>query len=133
MDFFVQNISLTLFFPMWVTLLILIGKFTGILKSKKTILALTLLSSVWGVISSSFVLAKVLLTPNFTYESVINFLNVKGIAFDLGCYVDLISAFLMLIVFTVSLIIQIYAYYYMKEDKSFVRFFTFFNFFTFKI
>ena len=131
MDFFVQNISLTLFFPMWVTLLILIGKFTGILKSKKTILALTLLSSVWGVISSSFVLAKVLLTPNFTYESVINFLNVKGIAFDLGCYVDLISAFLMLIVFTVSLIIQIYAYYYMKEDKSFVRFFTFFNFFTF--
>lgn len=131
MDFFVQNISLTLFFPMWVTLLILIGKFTGILKSKKTILALTLLSSVWGVISSSFVLAKVLLTPNFTYETVINFLNVKGVAFDLGCYVDLISAFLMLIVFAVSLIVQIYAYYYMYEDKSFVRFFTFFNFFTF--
>ena len=131
MDFFVQNMYIAILFPLWVSLLILIGKFTATLKSKKTILILTLISSIWGLISSAFVFGKVALNQNFTYESTIQFLSIQNLNFELGYYVDLLSTFMALIVFAVTLIVQIYAYFYMKEDKSFVRFFTYFNFFLF--
>lgn len=133
MDFFVQNMYIAILFPLWISMLILIGKFTATIKSKKTILILTLISSIWGLISSIFVFAKVALNQTFTYENIIPFLNVQNINFELGYYVDLLSAFMTLIVFAVTLIVQIYAYFYMKEDKSFVRFFTYFNFFLFSM
>ena len=132
MDFFVQNMYIAILFPLWVSMLILIGKFTATLKSKKTILILTLISSIWGLISSAFVFSKVALNQNFTYESTIQFLSIQNLNFELGYYVDLLSTFMALIVFAVTLIVQIYAYFYMREDKSFVRFFTYFNFFLFE-
>ena len=133
MDFFVQNICMTIFFPLWVSLLILVGKFTGTLKSKKMILILTLISNVLCFLASCFVFAKVILNPNFIYENTIPFLSIKNINFEIGCYVDLISSFMLIILFTISLLVQIYAYFYMKNDKSFVRFFTFLNFFIFSM
>lgn len=133
MDFFVQNMYIAILFPLWISMLILIGKFTATIKSKKTILILTLISSIWGLISSIFVFSKVALNQAFTFENTISFLNVQNINFELGYYVDLLSAFMTLIVFAVTLLVQIYAYFYMKEDKSFVRFFTYFNFFLFSM
>ncbi len=133
MDFFVQNMYIAILFPLWISMLILIGKFTATIKSKKTILFLTLISSIWGLISSIFVFSKVVTNQNFTFESTIPFLSVQNISFELGYYVDLLSAFMSLIVFAVAFLVQIYAYFYMKEDKSFVRFFTYFNFFLFSM
>lgn len=133
MDFFVQNMYIAILFPLWISMLILIGKFTATIKSKKTILILTLISSIWGLISSIFVFSKVAINQNFTFESTIPFLSVQNIAFELGYYVDLLSAFMLLIVFAVAFLVQIYAYFYMKEDRSFVRFFTYFNFFLFSM
>lgn len=133
MDFFVQNMYIAILFPLWISMLILIGKFTATIKSKKTILFLTLISSIWGLISSIFVFSKVVTNQNFTFESTIPFLSVQNLSFELGYYVDLLSAFMSLIVFAVAFLVQIYAYFYMKEDKSFVRFFTYFNFFLFSM
>lgn len=133
MDFFVQNMYIAILFPLWISMLILIGKFTATIKSKKTILILTLISSIWGLISSIFVFSKVAINQNFTFESTIPFLSVQNITFELGYYVDLLSAFMSLIVFAVAFLVQIYAYFYMKEDRSFVRFFTYFNFFLFSM
>ena len=84
MDFFVQNMYIAILFPLWVSMLILIGKFTATLKSKKTILILTLISSIWGLISSAFVFGKVALNQNFTYESTIQFLSIQNLNFELA-------------------------------------------------
>lgn len=128
-----HNVLISVFLPLWVTLLILVGKFTSILKSKRIILFLSLFSSLVGVVSSIFVFIIVLTTPNFVLENSYKFLSIKNVYFELGYYIDLISAFMLLILFIISTVVIYYAYYYMKSDKSFVRFFTYLNFFIFSM
>ena len=133
MEFFIQNISSILFFPFWVAVIIFIGKITSLLKSYKMIFSITLLATIWGLISSIFAFSKTVLNLGYVYEDTFSFLSVNNLNFELGCYVDIVSAFMLLVIFAVTLFVQIYSYFYMKEDKSFPRFFALMNLFTFSM
>ena len=111
MEFFVQNISSVLFFPFWVSVIIFIGKITSLLKSRKIIFSITLLATIWGLISSIFAFSRTVLNLDYVFEDTFSFLSVNNLTFELGCYVDLLSAFMILVVFSVTLFVQIYSYF----------------------
>ncbi len=133
MEFFVQNVSSILFFPLWVAVVIFIGKITSLLKSYKTIFGITLLATIWGLISSILVFAKTITNMGYVFEDTFSFISINNLNFELGCYVDLVSAFMLLVIFAVTLFVQIYSYFYMKNDESFPRFFALMNLFTFSM
>ncbi len=133
MEIFIQNIGLTVLFPLWCSVLIFLGNFLSILKSKKIILSLTLLSTTFGLITSLFTFFNAMVTENFVLENTFKFLSVNNFILELGTYIDLTSSFMLLIIFTVTLAVQIYSYSYMYNDASFSRFFALMNFFTFSM
>ncbi|MBR1908427.1 NADH-quinone oxidoreductase subunit L [bacterium] len=131
MEFFIQNASLIILFPLWISVLIFIGKFAGVLKSKKIVFGLTLLSSIFGLIFSIPLFALIAASSGYVYENTFNFLCVNDFSMELGILLDLTSVFMLLIVYAVTLPVQIYSYSYMKNDDGFIRFFALMNFFTF--
>jgi len=133
MEFFVQNVSLVILFPLWTALLIFIGKFTGVLKSKKNILFLTLISTIFGLIFSLSLFGIVTSTPGYVAENTFNFFAVNDFRVECGYLIDLTSVFMLLVVYAVTLPVQIYSYSYMRDDTGFAKFFALMNFFTFSM
>ncbi|HNW26138.1 MAG TPA: NADH-quinone oxidoreductase subunit L [Candidatus Gastranaerophilaceae bacterium] len=133
MDFFFENIYTIMLFPIWIFLIISIGKFFGILDSKPAISGLTLISTLWGLIFSIGILLGILHNPNFSYESSITFLKIEDYALNLGVYVDNIAAVMLILVTGISFIVQLYSSVYMKHDASYPRFFAYLNLFNFSM
>lgn len=133
MDFFISNIYTVILVPLWVCLIILLGKLFAVLQSRRLMAGLTLASSLYVLIFSIAVFAKNLLENTFTYEFTIPFIKINEVEFSLGVYLDGISTWLLLIVAVISLLVQIYSYSYMQNDKSFMRFFAYMNLFSFSM
>ena len=83
MEFFVQNVSSILFFPLWVAVVIFIGKITSLLKSYKTIFGITLLATIWGLISSILVFAKTITNMGYVFEDTFSFISINNLNFEL--------------------------------------------------
>lgn len=133
MDFFISNIYTVILVPLWICLVILLGKLFAVLQSRRLMAGLTLASSLYVLIFSIAVFAKNLLENTFTYEFTIPFIKINEVEFSLGVYLDGISTWLLLIVAVISLLVQIYSYSYMQNDKSFMRFFAYMNLFSFSM
>lgn len=133
MDFFISNIYTVILVPLWICLIILLGKLFAVLQSRRLMAGLTLASSLYVLIFSIAVFAKNLLENTFTYEFTILFIKINEVEFSLGVYLDGISTWLLLIVAVISLLVQIYSYSYMQNDKSFMRFFAYMNLFSFSM
>lgn len=133
MDFFISNIYTVILVPLWICLIILLGKLFAVLQSRRLMAGLTLASSLYVLIFSIAVFAKNLLENTFTYEFTIPFIKINEVEFSLGVYLDGISTWLLLIVAVISLLVQIYSYSYMQNDKSFMRFFAYMNLFSFSM
>lgn len=133
MDFFISNIYTVILVPLWICLIILLGKLFAVLQSRRLMAGLTLASSLYVLIFSIVVFAKNLLENTFTYEFTIPFIKINEVEFSLGVYLDGISTWLLLIVAVISLLVQIYSYSYMQNDKSFMRFFAYMNLFSFSM
>lgn len=133
MDFFISNIYTVILVPLWICLIILLGKLFAILQSRRLMAGLTLASSLYVLVFSIAAFAKTLLVNGFTYEFTIPFIKINEIEFSLGVYLDALSTWLLLIVAVISLLVQIYSYSYMQNDKSFMRFFAYMNLFTFSM
>lgn len=133
MDFFISNIYTVILVPLWICLVILLGKLFAVLQSRRLMAGLTLASSLYVLIFSIAVFAKNLLENTFTYEFTILFIKINEVEFSLGVYLDGISTWLLLIVAVISLLVQIYSYSYMQNDKSFMRFFAYMNLFSFSM
>ena len=125
MDFFISNIYTVILVPLWVCLIILLGKLFAILQSRRLMAGLTLASSLYVLVFSIAAFAKTLLANGFTYEFTIPFIKINEIEFSIGVYLVALSTWLLLIVAIVSLLVQIYSYSYMQNDKSFMRFFAY--------
>lgn len=133
MDFFISNIYTVILVPLWVCLIILLGKLFAVLQSRRLMAGLTLASSLYVLVFSIAAFAKTLLANGFTYEFTIPFIKINEIEFSIGVYLDALSTWLLLIVVIVSLLVQIYSYSYMQNDKSFMRFFAYMNLFSFSM
>lgn len=133
MDFFISNIYTVILVPLWVCLIILLGKLFAVLQSRRLMAGLTLASSLYVLVFSIAAFAKTLLANGFTYEFTIPFIKINEIEFSIGVYLDALSTWLLLIVAIVSLLVQIYSYSYMQNDKSFMRFFAYMNLFSFSM
>lgn len=133
MEFFINNIYTIILFPLWVFLLVIIGRFFNVVQSKKVISLLTLASTFYGIVfavCSYFYIAK---TPDFVYENSYSFLKIGDYALNLGVYVDNLSVMMLLVVTTISFVVQLYSKDYMSHDKSFPRFFGYLNLFNFSM
>ena len=133
MDFFINNIGTVILVPLWVFVIILFGKLFAVMQSKRFMSGLTYLSTLYGLIFSIFVFAQTTITKGFTFEHIVPFITLSDVRFNIGVYVDGLSAWMLLVVFLISLLVQIYSYFYMQNDKSFMRYFAYMNLFTFSM
>lgn len=133
MDFFINNIYTVILFPLWVFLLIILGRLFNVVQSKKTIAILTLVSTLYGVIFALGSFIYLLRTPNYIYENSYSFLSLQDYTLNFGVFVDNLSVMMLLVVTTISFVVQLYSSNYMKRDKSFPRFFGYLNLFNFSM
>ncbi len=66
-------------------------------------------------------------------ESVYTWLVSDGIRFEVGFLIDSLSALMMVVVTSVSLMVHIYTIGYMKDDPGYQRFFSYISLFTFSM
>lgn len=132
-EFFIDNLYTIVLFPLWVFLIIITGKFFDVLRSKKLITSMTLISTFYGFIFSlgAFLYSKNI--TNFGFESSFPFLKIEDYVFNLGIYVDNLSLLMLLVVTSISFVVQLYSSNYMSHDKSFPRFFAYLNLFNFSM
>lgn len=132
-DFFINNIYSVVLFPLWVFLVIVLGRFFNVVQSRRVIALVTLASTLYGVVFSIGSFLYLLKTPDYIYENSYPFLKIADYSLNFGVFVDNLSAVMLLVVTTISFIVQLYSSNYMFKDKSFPRFFAYLNLFNFSM
>lgn len=133
MDFFVQNLYTIILIPFWLFFVVLLAKFFATIQSKLLMSVLTLASTLYGLIFSIAILIVTTKTPMFLYENSYEILKINKYVFNIGIYVDNLSALMALITCFISLFVQFYSMSYMNKDKSYMRFFALLNMFNFSM
>lgn len=132
-DFFVTNISSVVLFPLWIFLVIILGKFFGVVQSRRIISFMTLASTLYGIVFSIGSFLYLLSTPDYVYENSYPFLKIADYTLNFGVFIDNLSIVMLLLVTTISFVVQLYSSNYMFKDKSFPRFFAYLNLFNFSM
>jgi len=132
MEFFVENAFLIAALPLWIFLIIIFGQNMAIYENKKITVGLTAASTFLGFVASVFVLFWTFNHEN-KYVSDFVWLNAGNIKLSLGMIVDNLSSMMLIVVTSVSLLIQIYSHEYMKNDEGYHTFFAYLNLFNFSM
>lgn len=132
-NIFVNNIYTVALFPLWVFILIALGRFLNVVQSRKVITFLTLGSTLYGMIFAMASFLYMLKTPGYVYENSYPFLRIEDYVMNFGVLLDNLSVVMLLVVTTISFVVQLYSSEYMKHDKSFPRFFAYLNLFNFSM
>lgn len=132
-DFFINNIYSIILFPFWIFLVIILGRFFNVVQSRRVISLITLASTLYGFVFSLGSFLYLLNNPNYTLENSYPFLQIQDYALNFGVYVDNLSVIMLLVVTTISFVVQLYSAKYMFKDKSFSRFFAYLNLFNFSM
>lgn len=133
MEFFVDNIYTIILIPLWIFLLIILGRFFNVVQSRRIITIMTLLSTLYGIVFAIGSFLYMFKTPDFTYENSYPFLQIGDYALNFGVFIDNLSIIMLLLVTTISFVVQLYSSNYMWNDKSFPRFFGYLNLFNFSM
>ncbi len=131
MNFFVENIYSVIFVPFWVSLILFAGKLFAVIKSRKIVNIISLLALFYCLVLSIGVFVKTLIEKGFIYEKSFPFLTISNFNFTFGTYIDGVATWFLLLAVIISLVVQIYSCFYMKNDKSYLRFFALINLFNF--
>ena len=129
MDFFIENIYLIILLPIWISLIIGLNNAGNFSHSKKSTLILTLASTFIGFLFSSALLYQFNLNSQMTIENSFEWIKFNNFSINLGIFVDKIAAIFLFTLMTISFIVHIYSYGYMKDQQSFHRFFIYLNLF----
>lgn len=130
-DIILDNIYLALLLPLWIFLIVMIGRFFSVYVNKKIIYALTLLCSMFGAFLSGSALWT--LSPDKILENEIPFIKINDFIVNFGIYIDRTALIFALVLFLVSFFVQIFAIFYMKNEKKNYRFFALLNLFNFSM
>ncbi|MFA6989320.1 MAG: NADH-quinone oxidoreductase subunit L [Candidatus Gastranaerophilaceae bacterium] len=133
LDFFVNNIWIVPLLPLWAFLIVIFGINLNVYESKKITATITCLSTFAGFVFSIFALVKCLNTANFNYEYNQFWSIAENIKLSVGYLLDNLSIMMLVLVTSVSLLIQIYSHEYMNKDEGYHRFFAYLNFFNFSM
>lgn len=133
MEFFITNIHTVILFPLWIFLLILLGRFIDVIQSRRLISLITLLSTLYCIVFAVGSFLFMIKTPDYVYENTFPFLKIADYTLNFGVMVDNLSVIMLIMVSTISFIVQLYSSNYMWKDKSFPRFFGYLNLFNFSM
>lgn len=125
LDIFAENSFLIPMFPIYAALVIL---FVNTKKFMTTLI--TLVSSGLGILFS-IGLVLYILNGGGSFSIDLPFLSAGEYNFTVGILADKLSAMMLFVVTSISFVVQLYSYWYMKEKKGYNRFFIFLNLFMF--
>ena len=124
-----DNISLILLLPLWIFLIIMVGRFFSVYVHKNIIYLVTLLSSLLGAGACGLALINIKEPADFIYP----FIQINDFSITFGLHVDKLSLIIALLLFIISFSIQLFSISYMKNEKKNYRFFALLNFFNFSM
>lgn len=136
MNFFIDNLYTVVLFPLWIFAIIVLGRLFNVILSRRAIALITLISTLYGVVFSVGCFLFLLKTPefpNFAYETSFPFIKIADYAVNFGVYIDNLSILMLILVTTISFVVQLYSSNYMFKDSSFPRFFGYLNLFNFSM
>lgn len=133
MEFFTDNILIIMFLPLWVSLLIIVNSLTSLTDSKRLTTVLTLFSTGIGLIFSLGLMWMFMKNNSAAIEDNVVWFNSGGLNFYLGILIDKISALFLIVLMSISLIVQLYSHGYMSNDSNFSRYYVYLNFFNFSM
>lgn len=130
-DIILNNIYIVLLLPLWIFLIVMVGRFFSVYVNKTIIYLLTLFSSFFGALLTSLALWK--LPKDMILEVGFNFIQIKNFIINCGLHVDRLGLIFALVLFLVSFLVQLFSISYMKEDKKIYRFYALLNLFNFSM
>lgn len=133
MEFFVNNILLTMFFPIWISLVIITSVVFKISSNRKMTLLFTLISTFIGLIFSLGLFKYVRIPNTLIIEKNILWMPFESLNFYIGTLIDSTSTSFLMILMIVSFLIQLYSYGYMKDKRGFSKYYIYLNFFNFSM
>lgn len=133
MEFIINNILVIMFLPLWVSFIILINSVVSIAESKKLTTVLTLISTFVGIIFAVGIMFAASNSPNPLLEENYLWFSTGGLNFYLGILADKISALFLIILMSVSFVVQLYSYSYMYDEEKYNRYFIYLNLFNFSM
>lgn len=131
MELILQNIWVAAILPLAVFLIIVFGQNFIERLDRKISMCLTAGATFLGLVFSLIALFYIIDNPTSHLQQNVVWLTVGNLSFSMGYLVDELSALMLCIVTSVSLLIQIYSHGYMEKDPSYHRFFAYLAFFNF--
>ncbi len=83
-DFFVNNVYTVVLFPLWIFLIIILGRFFDVVQSKKIIAFMTLASTLYGVVFALGIFFYMIQNPNFVFDNSYQFLKIDDYSLNFG-------------------------------------------------
>ena len=123
------NIYTIILLPLWLFLVIMLGRFFSVYINKRIIQIFTLLTSLLGAISSLGLYK--LFTPDKVFENIYPFIKINDFIIPFGIHIDRLSLIFASVLFLVSFFIQLFSISYTKDEKKQYRFFALLNLFNF--
>lgn len=130
-ELFLDNIYLALLLPLWIFLIIMVGRFFSVYVNKNIIYILTLISSFFGTILCSGALWK--LPSDKILDTSFHFIKINDFIIDCGLHVDRTSLIFALVLFLISFLVQLFSISFMKNEKKTYRFYALLNLFNFSM
>jgi len=133
MNFFVENAWIIPVMPLLAFLTILFCRSFKLYENKKISMLLTVGSTAIGLIFSSFILTWAAGHENALYQQNFTWIQVDAIKLPIGWLVDNLTAAMLMVVTSVSILIQIYSHEYMNHDDGYHKFFAYLALFNFSM
>lgn len=133
MEFIASNILIIMFLPVWVSLILVLNASSGIMESKRLTSLLTVASTSIGLIFSLALMWNFANNSNPSVEDNFLWFSAGNLNFYVGVLLDKVSALFLVILMSVSLVVQIYSHGYMNKDKNFSRYYIYLNLFNFSM
>ena len=129
----IQNLWMLLILPLMAAVFTLIPKNCMSYPKRHITLFLTLFSAGLSLILGIICAHHLMVHPNDFFEANILFLNAGTFKVHLGVLLDNISAFMLIVLYSIILPVCVFSYNYMKNEEGFSRYFIFLNLFIFSI
>lgn len=133
MEFITDNILIIVFLPVWVSLILILNANSGFMESKRLTSFLTIASTTVGLIFSLGLMWNFVSTSTPSVEDNYLWLSAGNFNLYFGVLLDKISALFLIILMSISLIVQVYSHSYMHKDKNFSRYYIYLNLFNFSM
>jgi len=133
MNLFVENAWIIPVLPLLAFLIILFGRSFKLYDNKKISLYSTVGSTALGLLFSTFILVWAINHNNALYQHNFTWIQAGNIKLPFGWLVDNLSAVMLMVVTSVSILIQIYSHEYMNHDDGYHKFFAYLALFNFSM